>query len=227
MTGSPATDAERQEFLSFIVHELKTPLTIIKGYSATLRRMLDDEEASQMAADIEQETDRVTRLVNQLLDVSRIESGGKTLQAVEVEVLELVEDVVSRHRARDSSRAMRVEAEEDELICLAEEGALRRVLDDLLLNARQYSTAGEEVLVSALRGEGHVAIAVCDRGPGIAAADLPRLTEKGYRAAGANGDGLGLGLYIASGLLAMQGGELTVESEAGRGSTFRVTLPAA
>ena len=87
MTPSPAPDPEldSQEFLSFVAHELKTPLTIIKGYSATLRRMLDGEEERQMAADIEQQTDRVTRLVNQLLDVSRIESGRITLRPARLE----------------------------------------------------------------------------------------------------------------------------------------------
>jgi signal transduction histidine kinase len=229
MTSSPASDSEldSQEFLSFVAHELKTPLTIIKGYSATLRRMLDGEEERQMAADIEEQTDRVTRVVNQLLDVSRIESGRITLRPARLELLELVEDVVSRHRARDPARPIRVDAENDHLVCLADETTLRHILDDLLLNARQYSAEGKEIFVSAQRRNGDMEIALRDLGRGIAPSDLPRLTEKRYRGLGAEGEGLGLGLYIASALLAMQGGQLVIESELGRGSTFRVILPAA
>jgi signal transduction histidine kinase len=221
-----APAVEDQEFLSLVAHELKTPLTIIKGYAATLRRSLEHGEAGQMAADIEQEADRVTRLINQLLDVTRIESGRMTLRPVAIEVLDLVEDVVSRRRSRDPSSPIRIEAEEDDLVCLADEGTLRRMLDDLLLNALQYSE-GEEIVVSARRNGGNIEIAVRDRGRGIAPADLPRITEKCFRADGAEGDGLGLGLYIASGLLSMQGGQLIVESEVGSGSTFSVLVPAA
>lgn len=219
-------EGDNQEFLSFVGHELKTPLTIIKGYAAALRRRLEGEEG-QMAVDIEQEADRVTRMVNQLLDVSRIESGRLEMQPASLEIVELLEDVVSRHRSADGSRTIRVRTGDEDLRCLADESTLRRVLDDLLRNARQYSDPARPIEVAAAATEDGVEIAVRDEGNGISEGDLAHLSDKQFRASGANGEGLGLGLYIANGLLAAQGGRLEVESVPGQGSTFRVVLPAA
>ena len=208
-----------------MAHAMKTPLTVIKGYSATMRRRLEGD-AGEMAGDIEQAADRVTRILNQLVDVWRLESETMAVNPRRVEVVGLVDDVVSRF-GRSEGQTISFEAPEHDLHCIADETSLRRSLEELLRNARQYSAAGKPITVETAVSAGQVEVAVRDEGSGISEDDLPRITEKHFRAAGAPGEGLGLGLYIADRSLARQNGRLEAESTLGQGSTMRVILPQA
>ncbi|MEX2237705.1 MAG: ATP-binding protein [Dehalococcoidia bacterium] len=213
--------------LSFVSHELKTPLTIVKGYAALLRRNLDDELQKGMAAEIEQEADRLTRMINSLVEAVRLESGQIAVRPEPAALFELIDEVVSRHRDAEPDRAIYVELPEEELLCLVDLTSLPRVLDNLLANARAYSPLASPIEVSAAREDGRVRISVRDHGPGLSDEDRGRLGEKFFRGSATAGlKTLGLGLYIVRCYLERQDGLLEVESDSD-GSVFHVLLPAA
>lgn len=216
----------KDEFLSFAAHELRTPLTIVKGYASTLSRRLSTPDEQEMARSINEESDRISGLINQLLDVSRMESGSLKFEIAEVRVQGIVEHVVSRHRDIDPGREFSVDNQADGVPCLADAEALRQILDNLLSNARKYSPASKPIRVVVSRRNEDLTIAVSDEGVGIPADELERIGEKLFRAStGRKRKGSGLGLYIARRYLEQQSGRLEIESEVGKGSTFTAVLP--
>ncbi|HEY7063988.1 MAG TPA: MASE1 domain-containing protein [Chloroflexota bacterium] len=218
--------AVRDEFLSQAAHELKTPLTALKVSAEIMARTgAYNERANQI---ILQQARRLERLIGDLLDVSRLESGQLQLRRREVDLLALVRDAVESALLADARRTIRIVAPAEPLRGWWDPDRLVQILDNLLSNALKYSPPDGEVLVTVLATGPTVQVRVRDHGMGIAAEALPRVFDRFYRAQGAltGPPGLGLGLPIARSLVEAHGGRIWVESAGPQqGSTFTVELP--
>jgi signal transduction histidine kinase len=224
-------DRAKSEFLSVVSHELRTPLTALEGFAELLlTRAVPPERAARFLRHIHAEARRLGRIVAELLDLSRLEVGvSPDLKREPIELaahverqLELFAGVHPEHRF-----SWKVEGALPAI--RADRDALDRVLQNLLSNAVKYSPRGGEVRVAARAAtEGLVELRVEDEGVGIPARDIPRIFDKYVRIANqetASVRGLGLGLSLVRALVEAHGGRIEVESEAGKGSIFRVILP--
>ena len=222
----------RRDFVANASHELKTPLTVIRGFAETLA---DDnppeEQRRQFAAAIRSNAQRMQRLVDDLLDLSRIESGGWIPEPGDVEIRTLAEELASDEGRVPLHPGVRLEISIDRQAerVRADATALRQILANLVDNAARHTDAGFIRIFSVPDPDG-VRIGVEDSGSGIPAAHLPRIFERFYRAdpsrSRATG-GAGLGLAIVRQLAEAQGGGVRAESEPGRGTRMVVRLPAA
>jgi PAS domain S-box-containing protein len=215
------------EVISTVSHELRSPLTSVKGYTSLLLNRwerLGDEQKRMMLEQVHHDADRVTRLVTELLDISRLESGRLTLRRQLVDIPTLVAVVTDKVRMTEPRLDVTVRFPPNFPRVYADPDKVEQVLTNLVENAAKYaSPAG--MTVAGVPGDGHVSVAVADRGDGIPPSDLPRVFNKFFRRAETRPTGSGLGLWISRGLVEAHGGRLVVESEVGRGSTFRFTLP--
>ena len=223
----------RRDFVANVSHELKTPLTVIGGFAETLRdRDLSDEDRQRFLATIDANTRRMQRIVDDLLDLSRYESGSWTPNVVANELTGVVTDVfTSVQRAADAKGvALRFDAPPDARRVDADPTALRQVLSNLVENAVRYTAHGAVVVRAEAIGERGTTISVADTGSGIPSEHLPRIFERFYRvdAARARGEGgTGLGLAIVRHLVEAHGGSVHAESAVGRGTTITVHFPSA
>jgi signal transduction histidine kinase len=224
-----ASQRTLRDFLANVSHELKTPLTSIRGFSqAMLDGTLDTpEERSRAARVIDFESRRLLHLVGELLDLSRIQSGQQAMSIADVpapELLSHVEDVFSM-RAAEQGVTLSVDSGADSVIA-ADFDRIEQVLGNLLDNALRHTPAGARVTVGTRPAAGgFVEFYVRDTGTGIAAADLPHVFDRFYRSGDATGNGAGLGLAISREIVRAHGGEIRVESAPGSGTTFAFTLP--
>jgi signal transduction histidine kinase len=224
-----ASQRTLRDFLANVSHELKTPLTSIRGFSqAMLDGTLDTpEERSRAARVIDFESRRLLHLVGELLDLSRIQSGQQAMSIADVpapELLSHVEDVFSM-RAAEQGVTLSVDSGADSMIA-ADFDRIEQVLGNLLDNALRHTPAGGRVTVGTRPAAGgFVEFYVRDTGTGIAAADLPHVFDRFYRSGDATGNGAGLGLAISREIVRAHGGEIRVESAPGSGTTFAFTLP--
>jgi len=221
----------RRDFVANVSHELKTPLTSISGYAETLSHELPDAETTRrFLGVILANARRMQRLVDELLDLSRIESGGWRPAPERLDVAALARETWSLvdERLLDGRPGMSVEIQARAEAVWADPDAFRQILANLFDNAVRYTPADGEIAVRAWAGSGGVFVAVQDRGPGIPRDHLSRIFERFYRAdagrARAEG-GTGLGLAIVKHLVEAHGGHVQVESELGRGTTFTCWLP--
>lgn len=223
------------DFVADVSHELRTPLTSVKGTVETLRDgAVDDPQVrDQFLATIESETDRLIRLVNDLLLLSRADSEALNLRREAVDLRRLVEVTSDRMASQAAARsvAVTVDANSDVPKVWIDPDRTEQVLVNLLDNAIKYSRPGETVTVSVgVEGAGKALVQVRDHGIGIPADDLERIGQRFYRADKARSraeGGSGLGLAIAQALVKAHGGRLWLESEEGAGTTVRFTLPTA
>ena len=225
----------KSDFVSNVSHELRTPVASIRVFGELLRlgRAQDPGKVREYGEHIEGESRRLTRLIDNILDFSRIESGRKEYRFAEGDVRELVEAVIRTFEVRLAAQGIKIvlEAQESPLPKLRMDAdGIAQAFQNLLDNAVKYSGESKEVVVTLSAGNGHVAIAVRDRGIGIARDEQRRIFERFHRV----GTGLvhdvkgsGLGLSIVHHIVAAHGGEVTVSSEPGKGSTFTMRLPAA
>jgi signal transduction histidine kinase len=221
------------DFVANVSHELRTPLTAIKGMVETLRDgAVDDAEVrDRFLETTEIETDRLIRLVNDLLLLSRADSEALDLRCEPVDLAQLVWDTAGRlaPQAEEQGIVLSVEASPGAPIVSADPDRIEQVLVNLLDNAVKYSRSGGTVLVRVEGGGGRPAtVQVHDEGIGIPAEDLARIGQRFYRADKARSraeGGSGLGLSIAQALIEAHGGELWVESQEGQGTTVSFTLP--
>ncbi|NVJ01609.1 PAS-domain containing protein [Myxococcus sp. AM009] len=222
----------RDDFLSIAAHELKTPLTPLKLHLQMLRQQraeADGAPARHVDKSLMQ-VSRLTGLVNDLLDTSRIQEGRLTLKHGPVVLQELSHDVVSEMRLSSAHHRVEYEAPEAPLVVLGDADRLAQVLVNLMENAFKYSPSGGTVHVRMAREERHAHGSVQDEGIGIPRDQQEHLFERFFRARNApisGFGGLGLGLYICRDIVERHGGRLWVESELGRGSTFHFTVPLA
>ncbi|HEX7082961.1 MAG TPA: GAF domain-containing protein [Gaiellaceae bacterium] len=228
ISAERAVEQMKSDFVSTVSHELRTPLTSIYGFAQTLLRediAFDDADRRTFMGYIARESERLTTIVDALLDVARLDSGGVRLSLGPTDVSRVVDDVVAG--VQPDGHEFVADVDEPGLRAQADPDKLRQVLDQLVSNAIKYSPAGGKVTVSARRRSDAVEVAVADQGTGVPVADRERIFSKFYKAGGAQTRGTGLGLFIAQGLVREMGGRMWVDSEEGRGSRFAFELPLA
>ncbi|HVS32446.1 MAG TPA: ATP-binding protein [Thermoanaerobaculia bacterium] len=222
----------KDEFLSIASHELRTPVTSIKGYTQLAKTLIREndlgtsEEYLDIALD---QIDRMSRLILELLDVSRIETGRLEIRREPIRWMSFVRDVVNRHHTAVSDRRFHMSVSDETKIVNGDRDRLEQVLGNLLENAVKYSPDGSEVFVSVEDKGDHITTSVCDRGIGIPADELNQVFERfhrGRKVSSTNYGGLGLGLYITRQIIERHSGSIWVESKEGFGTTFYFTLPA-
>ncbi len=221
----------KTDLLSTVSHELRTPLAIIKGYSTMLLdydQRLDHQEKGEHLRSIDKATDRLTELVDHLLDMSRLEAGLLKLDRKPTSVLKVIEEAVTEAQLRAHRHRIVLQVRNRLPRISMDAKRIREVLDNLIDNACKYSREGTEVVVSSQRVGQELVVSVTDQGTGIATEELARVFDRMYRAEKRltpEGGGLGLGLSISKRLVEAHGGKVWVESELGKGSTFCFTLP--
>ena len=237
-------DRLKTQFLSMASHELRTPLTAISGFVQVARRRLQraatngdatvdwQKEAQRAAETLElaaRQSRRLGRLVDELLDVSRLQLGRAELHQSQIDVVATLRDAVERMRLLSTTHEFKIESDVESAVVLADPDRLDQVFENLLGNAVKYSPSGGTVTVVVRATGREVHVAVVDRGIGISREELDRIFNLFYRSpdprAGHVG-GLGLGLYISREIVTRHGGRLWAEST-GEGSTFHVVLPLA
>jgi two-component system phosphate regulon sensor histidine kinase PhoR len=224
----------RQDFFTNVSHELKTPLAAIQATVETLLDgAIDDPKHNlNFLGRINENVTRLNRLVNDLLALSRIESGQQPIQPAEVALESALQACVHRfeHRAHSRRQALQIAGDSQNPIAWADETALDQILDNLVDNAIKYTPEGGAITLKACANAKEAHIEIQDTGLGIAEKDLPRIFERFFRADRARDrqdEGTGLGLSIVKHLAAAQHGRIEVSSSLGRGSQFTVTLPLA
>lgn len=226
-------ESVRRDFVSNVSHELKTPLTAIHGYVETLLDAdpIDGPTRGRFLRKIRRQSNRLGALVSDLLTLSRIESSAEHPERV-LDLRSAAGEVLNLLGPAGEERDLELVAEfPDEAVeVVGEEEAIRQALSNLVDNAVKYSSAGGRVLVRLQARKGRAVLEVEDQGPGIASEHLDRIFERFYRVDRARSrelGGTGLGLAIVKNVARRHGGGVEVESEQGRGSTFRLWLPAA
>lgn len=223
-------DARRNEFISIVVHELKTPLSSLKGYSQLLGRhcvRAGDEQGARLSGRMDQQVNRLTGLVNDLLDVSRIEGGKLQLRESEFAFDPFVEEIITDIQLTTDQHTIQCEGASHKTIS-GDRERIGQVLTNLLSNAIKYAPDSKNILVKLSSDDHMVRTCVQDFGPGIPKALQEAVFEPFYRIdlpSHNTASGLGLGLAIAHDLIKRHHGELWIESEEGKGSTFCFTLP--
>jgi two-component system sensor histidine kinase KdpD len=224
-----ASDALKTALLRAVSHELRTPLTAIKAAVGALRGdqvQLGEDAVRELLEDVSIETDRLDRLVSDLLDVSRLQAGTASTALDWCEVDDLVRGAVAAARSRAPGARIEVETEDGIPLVHCDASQIERVLVNLIENAAKFSPAGEPVAVRAgANGREHVEIAVLDHGPGIEVDQRERVFEPFYRGRGGGAGGTGLGLAIARGFVEANAGTLTIDDAPGGGTCMRIVLP--
>ena len=230
VTRERAIDRQKDEFLSLASHELKTPLTSIKGYTQVLLNRAEHNGTPQREQralqTIGKQVDRMTRLVGELLDMSRIDSNQLRMELAPVDLAALAERVIEQVQLA-ATRHDIVLTEPGPVILMGDADRLEQVLTNLLENAVKYSPDGGRIDVVVERHADEAHLVIRDSGIGIPRAQLPHLFTRFYRAqnVGSTISGLGLGLYISHEIVRRHAGTLSVTSREGHGSAFRVALP--
>jgi two-component system CheB/CheR fusion protein len=229
-----ALDANRlkDEFLSTLSHELRTPMTSILGWAQMMRLMrLDEETMTTAVATIERGTYAQIRLIDDLLDISRITTGRLRLEQRVFHLRALVEETLDVVRPAIVAKQLDVQTDLDEAPAMlyGDPDRLRQVIWNLLSNAVKFTPSGGTIEVRVFQSKGAAVLRVCDTGQGIAPGFLPRVFERfsqGETGSKRETPGLGLGLAISKYVVDLHGGTIVAESEgAGRGATFTITLP--
>lgn len=215
----------RQRFLADVSHELRTPLTTIRGNVDLMRRI--GEADPEILDVVQEELERMTRLVGDLMLLARADTGGLPIQRQSVELDTLFLDVYRQVRSIDHDVQITVE-EVDQVGVLGDSDRLKQLILNLVDNAIKYTPPGGKVMMSLSKEDGRSELVVKDTGIGIPAEDLPHIFDRFYRVDKARTrvqGGSGLGLSIAKWIVEAHNGRIEVESEVGKGTTFRVYLP--
>lgn len=235
VTREREVDRMKSEFVSLVSHELRTPLTSIKGYVD----LLLDGEVGEVAAEqqeflgiVKSNADRLVALINDLLDISRIEAGRVELHRAPLDLARLVAEIADSLRPQIAAKQQQLALDFPAGLppVSADADRLLQIVLNLLSNAHKYTPAGGTIHITAAVVEGQVELSVADSGIGLSAEEQARLFTRFFRAKNRTTQevgGTGLGLSIVRSLVELHGGQIRVESAPGQGSTFRVTLPAA
>ncbi len=231
MAGEIAdTERLKNEFISSVSHELRTPLTAIKGWSETLQMATDDPELMAQGLEvITGEAERLSGIVEELLDFSRMQNGHMVVKFERMDVVAELEEVIVFFRdraARDQVRIVYVQNELPLPPVLGDRDRLRQVFINVIDNAIKYSSENAMVRIEAADMGGSVQVVISDNGIGISPEDLAKVKTKFYRANN-NRPGSGIGLALAEEIVARHDGRLDIDSELGMGTTVTITLPVA
>ncbi len=217
-------------FISVISHELKTPVALIKGYVGTLRRddvSWDREIVQDSLEVIEEEADRLTELIENLLDASRLQAGGLSLNLCDLDFELFAENLAERFRTQTNRHQISTDFPPDFPVVVADEDRLGQVLSNLLSNAIKYAPDGGQIKISGQVRPEQIIICVQDQGPGIAPGDIPHVFDRFYRAddASRTTKGAGLGLYLTRAIIEAHGGRIWVDPRPGDGARICFSLP--
>lgn len=215
----------KNDFISSVSHELRTPLTAIKGWSETLAGGYEPEAFSKGMKVISGETLRLERMVEELLDFSRIQSGHFSLQMSKMDIIAELEDALLIYIDKAKKENILISYDEPEFLCpvYGDKNRLRQVFINIIDNALKYTDPGGRIEISVEKREDSVSVIVADTGCGIAPSDLPKVKSKFYKA-NSTRRGSGIGLAVADEIIAMHGGVLDIESELNVGTTVIITL---
>lgn len=222
-------DEMKATFISIVSHELRTPVALIKGYASTLRRddaKWDKRTISDSLQVIEEEADRLAKMVDDLLDASRLQAGGLSLSQADVVIPSLALRVSERFASQSPKHTIITEFPENFPVILGDENRLEQVLSNLVSNSLKYATKGEIKISGDVRPE-QVVICVSDEGPGIEAKDLPHIFDRFYRSTNAvkYTKGAGLGLYLTRAIVEAHGGRIWADASSGSGARICFSLP--
>ncbi|MBK8026421.1 MAG: PAS domain S-box protein [Chloroflexi bacterium] len=219
-------------FISMISHELRTPVALIKGNAATLRRddvVWETATVRDLAGVIEEESDRLSILINNLLTTSKMQAQRKIeLNIDDVRLDELAARTVERFQPQTRIHNLKLKFPEDFPVIRGDDQRLMQVFDNLVSNAIKYAPGGGDIEVGGWFDSESVTVYVRDQGVGLSDADQTRVFDRFYRVGGAlsrRTQGTGLGLYLARQIIMAHGGDIRVESQPGKGATFYFTLP--
>lgn len=221
----------KSDLLATVSHELRTPLATIKGYSTMILdyySRLGSGETRDCLKSIDSSTDRLTKLVDNLLDTSRMEAGLLKLEKSPTGICQLIRKVATEARMRASHHKIITRLDNKLPVVNIDIKRIRQVLDNLIDNATKYSPPGTEVRITATRNGRELLVVVSDQGWGIPAEDLTNIFDRMYRIEqrlSSGADGMGLGLYICQRLVEAHGGRIWAESTVGQGSIIQFTLP--
>ena len=224
-----AAEQMKNDFISSVSHELRTPLTAIKGWAETLMDDSVDRETTKKGIGvIIKESDRLSGMVEELLDFSRLQSGRLKLSLTKIDLVAELSDAVLMftERARQEGIALNYDEPMDILPIMGDSNRLRQVFVNILDNALKYSDAGDSVTVTVQHSENNAIIQIRDTGIGIASEDLPKVKTRFYKA-NATRRGSGIGLAVADEIVSMHGGNLSLDSQEGEGTTVTISLPLA
>lgn len=229
-------DEMKQNFVSIAAHELRTPLTAIKGYLSVFMKDYEsslNKDQKELLGHIESSTNQLLNLVENLLNVSRVERGALSLHSESLDWESLVKEAVEDFRESAIEKNIHLEmvpASSEIPKVLADKVRIKEVLANLIANALNYTPAGGVIRISIESNDGQVITHVADSGSGIPESALPNLFNKFFRVTqgltqNTNSQGTGLGLYISKAIIDMHKGKIWVKSQEGKGSIFSFSLP--
>ena len=219
----------KSTFISIVSHELRTPVTLIKGYASTLRRddaRWDRKVVSESLTVIEEEADRLSKMIDDLLDASRLQAGGMSLNRADVSLPVLADRVAQRFTSQSGNHNLTTDFPDKFPIILADETRVEQVIANLVSNSLKYAPKGEIKISGSVRPE-QVVVCVSDQGPGIDAQDLPHIFDRFYRSTNAvkQTKGAGLGLYLARAIIEAHGGRIWADPKPDSGARICFSLP--
>jgi two-component system sensor histidine kinase KdpD len=218
----------RSSLLSAVSHDLRTPLAAITGAASALRdeaAATDPHERRELLDTIAEEAGRLERLLANLLDMTRLESGGLEPKREWVPLEEIVGAALARLEPQLTGRPITTELPEDLPLAFGDPLLLEQLVINLLENAARHTPPGTPIAIRAAAVDGALELEVADRGPGLAPGDEARVFEKFQRGVRAGGGGVGLGLAICRGIATAHGGSIQAENRPGGGALFRLMLP--
>ncbi len=219
------------EFISHLYHELLSPLGSIKGFASTMLadKEMDEQTRTEFLNIINDESERLALLIENLLDLSKIEYGQIKMDKKKVQILEIIQDAVSNLKPEYEKKKIELKTNipQDILFICCDRDMILKVMVNLLLNALKFTPEGGRVTISVEKERGEIKVMVSDTGIGIQAKNLAFVFDKFYRAEGPADKkrGTGLGLSIAKEIIKSHGGDIWAESRRGKGSTFYFRLP--
>lgn len=230
MTERKKLEQQKDEFIGIASHELKTPVTSISGYTQILQHRFEkanDVESSQLMQRLNHQVNRLSNLIKDLLDTTKIVEGRLPLHMLEFTLDDLIRERIEDLQKTSDRHTIEFVSGNVAMI-KADPERIEQVLNNLISNAIKYSPAGGKIVIRSSLADSTVEITVEDNGIGIARDALPRMFERFFRITSPETEhfaGMGLGLYISAGIIQQHGGTISVESEEGNGSVFRFTLP--
>jgi PAS domain S-box-containing protein len=230
ITEQKRIEQDKNDFISIATHELKTPVTSIKAYAEVLERKFNragDSASAIHLGKMNAQLDKLTSLISDLLDVTKIESGQLQMQQETFVFDDLIAEIVEELQRTTEKHVLSITGSSGKTIT-ADRERIGQVLTNLISNAIKYSPHTERIIITPSAAQGYVTVCVQDFGVGIPKAKQGKLFERFYRVSGPADNtfpGLGLGLYISSEIIKRQGGSMWVESTPGKGSAFYFTVP--
>lgn len=227
MAGELAvTERMKNDFISSVSHELRTPLTAIKGWAETLHAGTDEETTEKGMSVIIRESERLSGLVEELLDFSRLQSGRMRLSVAKIDILAELDEAVYMFTARAAAEDKQLNYEENTVLSpvYGDVDRLRQVFVNIIDNALKYTAAGGTISVSSSENDGWISVNISDTGCGIPPEHLPNIKKKFYKA-NQLVRGSGIGLAVADEIVSMHGGELCIESQVDVGTSVTISLP--